>query len=750
MLLSIVMMVKNEEKYLENTLKSLKPLMEDINSELIILDTGSTDKSVNIAKQYTDKIYFKKWNDNFADMRNASISYAKGDWILILDADEQLINYEKLIKFLNSNLYNKYNSASIELQNIHSEYESSYAKVSILRLFKKNKEFRYEGAIHEQPIYKRPIYNNIATFKHYGYMYTNEEIKQKKIKRNEKILFKELENKPNDPYIHYQLGKNYFAYENYEDALFYMEEAHNLYKGLGMKPIYVQLNLAKLYLELLKYSKCEKICLEYIKNDDKNIDMYYYLALAQKSLGKIEDSLLSYQRYLFLVENYDISTQANSIYCDGNTEIFKDNVQVDIIKNYYQLEKYSEIINNIEIMELKIIKKVYFIIFMSLYKLNRVENILNLYNNLSSTVEKKGFKYNLEKIILIIRESDKTKVYKLLSNIEENYGLLNEIRLGKELTAKQYNKILNKEKEAYYGEIIYYAYKQKIDLINILKGISNVHMQNYIDYIIINRRDCILDLYRYVLNTSNTLDINKLNIYSCLCKSLLLYGKFIDEKYEMIFLMYITYRYECIKKMYKENLLDNEIVNFVDNSEDMFIVNINMIQKLKNNDNLQYIRNMKSILVDNSRHKKGIQMLINKFEDELKESKELKKLRIKYNSIIEKSINSGAIDDAVTMINEYEGIFKNDKLYNMKAIINIYKGNIEESEKLLKFSYLNNKYDENTLFNIAYIKELKKEYKEALSFYNEALKLSLDKELNIEILNRINNIKYIQENLKIE
>jgi tetratricopeptide (TPR) repeat protein len=79
----------------------------------------------------------------------------------------------------------------------------------------------------------------------------------------------------------------------------------------------------------------------------------------------------------------------------------------------------------------------------------------------------------------------------------------------------------------------------------------------------------------------------------------------------------------------------------------------------------------------------------------------------------------------------------------MRAIINIYKNNIEESEKLLKFSYLNNKYDENTLFNIAYIKELKQEYKEALNFYNEALKLSLDEELNKEILNKINEIKNI-------
>ena len=96
MLLSIVMMVKNEERYLDKTLYALNDLRKDIDTELIILDTGSTDSTVEIAKKYTDKVYFSKWNDNFADMRNISISYASGDWILILDADEELINYDKL------------------------------------------------------------------------------------------------------------------------------------------------------------------------------------------------------------------------------------------------------------------------------------------------------------------------------------------------------------------------------------------------------------------------------------------------------------------------------------------------------------------------------------------------------------------------------------------------------------------------------------------------------------------------------
>ena len=109
MLLSIVMMVKNEEINLDKTLFALSDLRTEIDSELIILDTGSIDNTVEIAKKYTDKVYFAKWNNNFADMRNISISYATGEWILILDADEKLTNYDRLKEFFNSDLKEKYN-----------------------------------------------------------------------------------------------------------------------------------------------------------------------------------------------------------------------------------------------------------------------------------------------------------------------------------------------------------------------------------------------------------------------------------------------------------------------------------------------------------------------------------------------------------------------------------------------------------------------------------------------------------------
>lgn len=99
MILSICMMVKNEERNLKRCLDGLKPLMRNLESELIIVDTGSTDHTVDIAKTYTERVYLHPWNNHFSEMRNITISYATGEWILVIDADEELTDGTDMISF---------------------------------------------------------------------------------------------------------------------------------------------------------------------------------------------------------------------------------------------------------------------------------------------------------------------------------------------------------------------------------------------------------------------------------------------------------------------------------------------------------------------------------------------------------------------------------------------------------------------------------------------------------------------------
>ena len=564
MLLSIVMMVKNEERYLDKTLYALNDLRKDIDTELIILDTGSTDNTIEIAKKYTDKVYFEKWNDNFADMRNVSISYASGDWILILDADEKLTNYDKLKEFFNSDTHKKYDSATIQLKNIFDKNKNTYSLSHIPRMFKNVDGFGYDGVIHEQPRYKGPVYNNIASFDHYGYMYEDEEIRQKKTKRNIKLLLEEIEKKPNDPYINYQLGKSYISALKTNEALFYIEKSYSLYNKKGRVPLFVIGNLLGLYVGMKSYIKCEDLCIKYIKNDKKNIDVYYYLAVSQKNLGKYKESIKSYERYLYLLDNYEISTQANSMEASLDTGENKEIVNAIIIEIYYKLEMYNKIVECLDDLSEEAIKNVYYIVFKALHKLNHEEKILELYNKYPKfNYSKSDFKYHLEAFLKTLKEEEKENIYKIFSNIEGNYGILNSLRLGKKISLSNYNKILLEQDEIYYGDVLYYALKEGFEIEEILKDVVYSKVEKYIGYLIITKKELIFDLYNYLISLKNTLDTNLLSIYSNLCKALLKYRNLQNDKYEKLFLLYIKYSYDFIKNIYNQDLSDEELLNIL-------------------------------------------------------------------------------------------------------------------------------------------------------------------------------------------
>lgn len=723
MLLSIVMMVKNEERYLDKTLESLKPLMKEIDSELIILDTGSDDSTVEIAKKHTDKVFFANWSNDFGQMRNISISHASGEWILILDADEQLTNYDKLKEFFNSNLCKKYNSATITLKNIFSEDEDRYSIDPLLRLFKNYDGFRYEGAIHEQPIFKSPTYNDIARFNHYGYLFEDEEVRQLKESRNKAILLKEIEKNPNNPYINYQLGKQYIISKNYEDALFYIEKGYEIYEKNKYIPLFVTLDLANLYVDLSEFDKCENLCIKYIKKDDRNIDIYYYLATSQKQLNKNKKSIESYKRYLYLIENFDITTQANNTECNYDTLLNKEKAIINIIDNYYKLEMYEDVIKDIDSMSINVLEEAYLVVFMSLYKLNKEEKIIELFNKISgSKSQENKFKVAIESILNRVKENDKAKFYKILSNIDDNYGILNKIRLGMTLNEEEYNYILKEEKEVYFSEILYYAIENNFNIENVLNNVSYIKMQNFTDYLVKTKRECIIKLYNYLENVSNTMYYKKLQVYACLSKSLLMYGNLVGDKYKKIFYMYISYNYECLRRVYNINLKNEEAINLLRNEEDEFIVKLKRIEKYKSNDELTYIRKLKDLLIDNPYYKKCIKLLISDFEKELNENTELKELKTKYKLLIESSINGGNLDEAIKMINEYESMFSEEfEILNMKAVIALMSSQLDKAEKLLKNSWIYNSEDFNVIFNIAYLKELIGDKQEAKQFYENII-----------------------------
>ena len=87
--LSVVIITVNEEANISRTLASVKPLVADGKGEIIVVDSGSTDRTVEIAKSFGAKVFLEEWK-GYAAQKNSAIDRAKGDWILSLDADEEL------------------------------------------------------------------------------------------------------------------------------------------------------------------------------------------------------------------------------------------------------------------------------------------------------------------------------------------------------------------------------------------------------------------------------------------------------------------------------------------------------------------------------------------------------------------------------------------------------------------------------------------------------------------------------------
>ena len=158
------MIVKNEEAFLEQCLKSIKDYVD----EIIIVDTGSTDRTVEIAGRFTDKIYFHAWENSFSKARNQSLAYATGDWIFIMDADEEMLagSGERLRQAVR-----EAGKADAILVNTVSTYSNGNktARHNSERLFRNNGVIHYEGIVHNLVVGHSSVKASKIELMHYGY-----------------------------------------------------------------------------------------------------------------------------------------------------------------------------------------------------------------------------------------------------------------------------------------------------------------------------------------------------------------------------------------------------------------------------------------------------------------------------------------------------------------------------------------------------------------------------------------------------
>ena len=209
--LSLCMIVKDEEEMLPGCLEPLRGVVD----EMIVVDTGSSDRTVEIAESFGAKVVHFPWNGSFSDARNVSIENATGDWVMYLDADEHLEAEDapKLRDLLGRTWREGFNL--VETNYTGGEDTGSATTHLALRVWRRRPEYRFEGRIHEQKTHTMPMFlperfeTTTIRVRHYGYL--NQRIASKeKSQRNIQLLEQEARENPS-PFNDYNLGSEYLA-----------------------------------------------------------------------------------------------------------------------------------------------------------------------------------------------------------------------------------------------------------------------------------------------------------------------------------------------------------------------------------------------------------------------------------------------------------------------------------------------------------------------------------------------------------
>ncbi|MCI8517550.1 MAG: glycosyltransferase family 2 protein [Hungatella sp.] len=208
MKLNLVMIVKNEERSLRKCLKAARGLVD----EIIIADTGSTDRTVSIAREMGARVVDFVWINDFGAARNFALEQSDADWNLILDADEYLRpcsrkGLEKLLKSRTGVWL-----GGLTRYDFYREEGGLSQSTSVLpRLLPRG--VRYTGIIHEQPEGDHPCYRLPLSADHDGYLYED------KGERNLPYLRKAVTEYPEDGYYQFQLASTLRNLKQLEESL---------------------------------------------------------------------------------------------------------------------------------------------------------------------------------------------------------------------------------------------------------------------------------------------------------------------------------------------------------------------------------------------------------------------------------------------------------------------------------------------------------------------------------------------------
>ena len=384
--LSLCMIVKNEAANLAQCLTSVKDLVD----EMVILDTGSSDRTLEIAKEFGVITASQEWGDDFAIARNEALKLVTGDWVLVLDGDE-IFNINA-IKDVKSAIAQENTLVVNLIRHEIGASQSPYSAVS--RLFRNHPAIKFSRPYHEtiddsvlELLKQEPHWNivelPIVSILHSGY--TPESLQTKdKANRAKSLLEKAFKENPNDPYICSKLGALYLQLGQEKEGLKLLKQglkantasvpisfelhyhlanaylhqkkwelANKHYQKAINQPILPQLkigafnNFAGLLQSVGDLKNAQKAYETILKIDPTFAVGYYNLAMLLKNKGQLQDAIALYQKAINLNPNYAEAYQNLGVTCfkagllQESLEAFKKAISLYELQQSPEAEKLT-------------------------------------------------------------------------------------------------------------------------------------------------------------------------------------------------------------------------------------------------------------------------------------------------------------------------------------------------------------------------------------------------------------------------
>lgn len=302
--LSLCMIVKDEEEMLPRCLEAVAGAVD----EIVVVDTGSSDRTVEIARSFGARVIEHEWTGSFAEARNVSFEAATGDWVMYLDADEVLLHEDaERLRALTGRVWRE--AFYLVETNFTGEFESSTNVVhNALRVFRNRPEYRFEGRIHEQightlprAIPERTEVSQVRV-EHYGYLGAVRDAKDKS-KRNLELLERQVAEGIDTPFLHYNLGSEHLAMEDSETALVHFERSWAGIRGtsgLNQNPFVPSLvsRRVRTRRDTGDLDGCDEAAREGLRVFPGFTDLVFEQALAAKARGDSDLAVELFERCL--------------------------------------------------------------------------------------------------------------------------------------------------------------------------------------------------------------------------------------------------------------------------------------------------------------------------------------------------------------------------------------------------------------------------------------------------------------------